>query len=214
MKYLLAIESSSKQLSVALFAEDNLIEEIILEPNGTSHSERLHPLIHQILTHHGATLRDVESIAVAGGPGSFTSLRVGMSTALGLAVSLKISMSRVSTLKSMALDFDERTVATYMLAGRGRVYAAVYQKGKVLVEEGCYDVPDFLNRVEQLGTSSILLAGPYLDPDLFMGTSFERVIHNAHAAMVGRLALSENLASCDYAQMDLLYLQEPDFGKK
>jgi tRNA threonylcarbamoyladenosine biosynthesis protein TsaB len=97
----LGIESSSPIASVALVSGHKLWGEMTLNI-GLTHSEQLLPLIDDLLQQTKVTLADLEGIAVSGGPGSFTGLRIGMATAKGLAQGLKIPLVSVSTLLALA----------------------------------------------------------------------------------------------------------------
>lgn len=99
----LGIESSSPVASVALVSEHKLWGEMTLNI-GLTHSEQLLPLIDDLLQQAKVAPADLGGIAVAGGPGSFTGLRIGMATAKGLAQGLKIPLVSISTLLALAFQ--------------------------------------------------------------------------------------------------------------
>lgn len=101
MAYLLALETSSTLCSVALFKEAQLlgISELQIEK---SHSSHITVLIDTLLLHCQVPLSDLSAIVLSGGPGSYTGLRIGSSTAKGLCFALDIPLIEVSTLKALA----------------------------------------------------------------------------------------------------------------
>jgi tRNA threonylcarbamoyladenosine biosynthesis protein TsaB len=108
------------------------------------HSRRLLPAIELLLQNVGVSPAEVEAYAVTAGPGSFTGLRVGISTVQGLALALDRPCLGVSTLDVLAARVQDAApfLVALMDGGRGQVYAAAYDAfGKPLGEPRC-DVPD------------------------------------------------------------------------
>jgi tRNA threonylcarbamoyladenosine biosynthesis protein TsaB len=108
MAYILALETSSTVCSVALYQEARLLglAELQIEK---SHSSHITVLINQLLQNCNVTLLDVSAVAVSGGPGSYTGLRIGSATAKGLCYALNIPLIEVSTLHAMAYDLIQQT---------------------------------------------------------------------------------------------------------
>ncbi|GEO03753.1 tRNA (adenosine(37)-N6)-threonylcarbamoyltransferase complex dimerization subunit type 1 TsaB [Adhaeribacter aerolatus] len=101
MAFLLALETSSTVCSVALFKKEQLIgvSELQIEK---SHSSHITVLIQQLLQNCQVSLSNLSAVAISGGPGSYTGLRIGSATAKGLCFSLDIPLIEVSTLEAMA----------------------------------------------------------------------------------------------------------------
>jgi tRNA threonylcarbamoyladenosine biosynthesis protein TsaB len=101
MAYLLALETSSPICSVALFQDHTMlgISELQIEK---SHSSHITVLIDQLLQNCQVPLSALAAIVLSGGPGSYTGLRIGSSTAKGLCFSLDIPLIEVSTLQALA----------------------------------------------------------------------------------------------------------------
>src|SRR6187551_564583 len=101
MALILSLETSTTVCSVALAQDGRLIgtSELRLEK---SHSSHITVLIQQLLENTGFTNQDLSAIAVSGGPGSYTGLRIGTSTAKGLCYALDIPLIAVSTLHALA----------------------------------------------------------------------------------------------------------------
>lgn len=101
MAVLLAIETSSTVCSVALFKDGQLLGASALQIE-KSHSSHITVMISQLIGNCGLALQDLSAVAISGGPGSYTGLRIGSSTAKGLCFSLDIPLLEVSTLYGLA----------------------------------------------------------------------------------------------------------------
>jgi tRNA threonylcarbamoyladenosine biosynthesis protein TsaB len=118
----LALDTASPQPGVSLIARGEIFEEVL--PADRHASERLLSAISRCLALAGIALADCDRIAVCSGPGSFTGLRVGLSTAWGLGRALEIAVEGVSTLEGMAEAARARVgdhVTAVLDAGRGEV---------------------------------------------------------------------------------------------
>jgi tRNA threonylcarbamoyladenosine biosynthesis protein TsaB len=123
---ILAVDTTTKRASVALTDDEELRCEVRL--TSESHSRHLLPSIEFLLAQAGVQVAAVEGYAVAAGPGSFTGLRVGISTVQGLALAAAkpcAGVSALDALAALARGAAERVVAV-MDAYRSEVYAAVY----------------------------------------------------------------------------------------
>jgi tRNA threonylcarbamoyladenosine biosynthesis protein TsaB len=124
----LAVDTSSLAGGAALLDGDALVGEYLLDVRIT-HSERLMATVDRLLADAGWSVRDVEGLAVAVGPGSFTGLRIGLSTVKGLALALGVPVAAVPTLDAMAtsLPFAALPVCPVLAARRDEVYASLYR---------------------------------------------------------------------------------------
>lgn len=122
---LLAFETATRRLSVALGQDGGLIERSGEIPNGGS--EQLLPWVHELLAEAGISLAQIDGIAFGAGPGGFTGLRLACGVAQGLAWGLDIPVLPVSTLEALALASGEREVWACLDARMNEVYAAVYR---------------------------------------------------------------------------------------
>ncbi|PYO20348.1 MAG: tRNA (adenosine(37)-N6)-threonylcarbamoyltransferase complex dimerization subunit type 1 TsaB [Candidatus Rokuibacteriota bacterium] len=124
----LAVETSTLAGGVALLDGDVLLGQYMLDVRVT-HSERLMGAVDRLLGDARWTVRDLTGLAVAVGPGSFTGLRVGLSTVKGLALALGIPVAAVPTLDAMAasLPFAALPVCPVLDARKGEVYASLYR---------------------------------------------------------------------------------------
>ena len=125
---ILAIESSAKMSSVALVEEGVLIAQNT-QHAGQTHSKTLLPMTNSLLKDLGMAIQDIDKIAVAHGPGSFTGLRIGVATAKGLAMGADKPLIGVSTLEAMAHQgkhLGEGIICPVMDARREQVYNALF----------------------------------------------------------------------------------------
>ena len=125
---ILALESSAVACSVALCEDEELIAQSF-QNNGLTHSRTLMPMCEDLLKNCGLTLKDVDLIAVAAGPGSFTGLRIGVAAAKGLAWPGDKPCAGVSTLEAMAwtVAHIDGALCAAMDARRGQVYNARFE---------------------------------------------------------------------------------------
>ena len=126
---ILALESSAVAASAAL-CEDGACLGLYLQNCGLTHSETLLPMAENLLKGCGLTLGEVDLIAVARGPGSFTGVRIGVATAKGLSWGAEKPCCGVSTLEGMAWQAARlrgRLLCCCMDARRGQVYNALFR---------------------------------------------------------------------------------------
>ena len=124
---LLAFETSAKAGSVALFDGQKLLGEQYLN-SGMTHSQTLLSMAESVLSQCGKTAQEVNAVAVANGPGSFTGVRIGVAAAKGFAWGGEIPIYGVSTLEAMALGLGvfDGYVCPVMDARRAQVYNALF----------------------------------------------------------------------------------------
>ena len=122
---ILALETSAKAVSAAV-SENGRILASGYQDTGLTHSRTLMPIVEHILKNTDLKLSDMDAIAVAVGPGSFTGIRIGVSAAKGLAFSVDKPAVGVSTLAAMARNaaFFDGLIVCAMDARRSQVYNA------------------------------------------------------------------------------------------
>lgn len=137
---ILGIESSSLVASVALVTDDILTAEYTVDFKKT-HSQTLLPMLDEIVKMLGLELGTIDAIAVAGGPGSFTGLRIGAATAKGLGLALDRPLIHVPTVDAMAYNLwgASGLVCPIMDAKRSQVYTGLYhmERGIQVVKPQC-----------------------------------------------------------------------------
>ncbi len=160
---LLAIESSASAASVAI-AKDGALVAQYFQNNGQTHSRTVLPMIESMLENCEWTLQDVDVIAVAAGPGSFTGLRIGISIAKGLAWQGGKLCCGVSTLEAMAhllSHMEDAMICPVMDARRNQVYNALFESrgGKLcrLCEDRASGLKELLDELKSIKKRKILI---------------------------------------------------------
>ena len=128
---ILAFETSAKAASVALMENGKLLGESY-QNTGLTHSQTLMVMAEDLLKACNLTAKDVEAVAVAAGPGSFTGVRIGVAAAKGFAWGGELPCYGVSTLEAMAqnLGVYQGYVVPAMDARRNQVYTAIFHAEK------------------------------------------------------------------------------------
>ncbi|TXE06761.1 tRNA (adenosine(37)-N6)-threonylcarbamoyltransferase complex dimerization subunit type 1 TsaB [Gelidibacter salicanalis] len=130
MSYILNIETATTNCSVSLSKEGEIL--VLKEDYNSnySHAESLHLFMDAVLKEANLKPEDLNAIAVSRGPGSYTGLRIGVSSAKGLCFSLDKPLIAVDTLESLShqLNIEEGCIVPMLDARRMEVYAAVYDK--------------------------------------------------------------------------------------
>lgn len=130
MMKVLAFDTSSKALSVAILDGENLLADVTVNIK-KNHSINLMPAIDFLMASVDLQPSDLERIVVAQGPGSYTGLRVAVATAKTLAYTLNIELVGVSSLYALAAAADlDGLVVPIMDARRNNVYAGFYKNGQ------------------------------------------------------------------------------------
>ena len=137
MTYILNIETATKNCSVSLAKDGKTILTREIAEQGYSHAEKLHVFIEEILKETGITVRDLKAIAVSKGPGSYTGLRIGVSTAKGLCYALGIPLISVDTLQVLAkqVTIEHGFIVPMIDARRMEVYSATFDKNHQNIKE-------------------------------------------------------------------------------
>jgi len=155
---ILGIETSTKTCSIALTDGGKIRDETSLHL-GLSHSEKLIPLMDEILKRNSMAIKDIDGIAVSIGPGSFTGIRVGVSIARGLAQSLNIPLVGIPSLDGLAFDIGtSREVVCPMIdALRREIYTALYVGRKRLTPHQLIGIENWLERLKDERQTIIFL---------------------------------------------------------
>ncbi|KRQ87702.1 tRNA threonylcarbamoyladenosine biosynthesis protein TsaB [Caloramator mitchellensis] len=148
----LAIESSSTVASVAVVTDEKVEGEVYIN-NKLQHSVLLFPIIENLFKTLGIKVDDLDAVAVSGGPGSFTGLRIGVSAAKGIAQGRDLKFIGVSSLDALAFmqnSFDG-VIVPMMDALRENVYTAIYKfENDELIKLHDYDALHIDELVEKL----------------------------------------------------------------
>ena len=191
---ILAFETSAKAASVALLEGDKLLSESY-QNTGMTHSQTLMVMAEDMLKQCGKTAKDVDALAVAEGPGSFTGVRIGVAAAKGFAWGREIPCYGVSTLEAMAqaLGIYDGFICPVMDARRSQVYNALFEADRDEItrirEDRAISLDDLAEDVKKLEKSVFLVGDGSI---LCYNTLLERVPslvlppeHRMHQRAVG-----------------------------
>ncbi len=133
---ILNIETSTTMCSVAVSKGEELLASRAID-TGYTHAENLHLFISEALKSAGCSPQHLSAVALSSGPGSYTGLRIGSSSAKGLCYALSIPLITINTLQLMAStitqkDDDADVICAMLDAGRMEVYTAVFDKSLVM----------------------------------------------------------------------------------
>jgi tRNA threonylcarbamoyladenosine biosynthesis protein TsaB len=128
MAYILNIETTSKNCSVALAKGGVILTLRERAELGYSHAEKLHVFISEVLQEAGLELSDLDAVAVSQGPGSYTGLRIGVSAAKGFCLALDIPLIAIDTMEVLARQVKQKEglIIPLIDARRMEVYAAIF----------------------------------------------------------------------------------------
>lgn len=218
MTLILSIETSSKYCSVALHESGKLVasEEVLLE---RSHSEQITLLIGKVMGNIGEG-KSLSAVAVSKGPGSYTGLRIGVSTAKGLCFALDLPLIGVNTLQVISARVNKEynkekfPVSPMMDARRMEVYTALFDPENNFVKETEPKIIDEGFRSDLLKKSSIVFAGDgaFKFKEFVSGKSEALFVDGIHpsAEFMGELAYRQFSAAQfeDVAYFEPFYLKE------
>lgn len=130
MSIILNIETATKNCSVALANEGKTIACKEIAEQNFSHAEKLHVFIEELLAENNLQFSDLNAIAVSQGPGSYTGLRIGVSSVKGLCYALNIPMIAIDTLQLLAkqIQIEDGIIIPMIDARRMEVFSAFYDK--------------------------------------------------------------------------------------
>ncbi|MCB9438227.1 MAG: tRNA (adenosine(37)-N6)-threonylcarbamoyltransferase complex dimerization subunit type 1 TsaB [Anaerolineales bacterium] len=154
---LLAIDTATHVLSIALATETHVIAETTWKTNN-QHSVELAPAIERLLQQTGSTPHNLSALAVAQGPGSFTGVRIGLGLAKGMALALSIPLIPVQTLDTIAEGTppSPQPLTAVIQAGRSRIIAAPYRhQGEQWIQSGELVLTTWEDLIPQLPVGTI-----------------------------------------------------------
>ena len=158
---ILGIESSSLVASVAIVEDETTMAEYTVNFKKT-HSQTLLPMIDEMVKLLEIDLSTVDAIAVSGGPGSFTGLRIGSATAKGLGLALHKPLIHVPTLDATAYNLygTEALICPIMDARRNQVYTGIYRFGEsfeIVHRQDAMDIDELMGILNSMGEPVIFL---------------------------------------------------------
>jgi tRNA threonylcarbamoyladenosine biosynthesis protein TsaB len=178
---ILHIETSTKACSVAISKEMKLLALVESNEAEYSHAEKLNLFIEEALKVADLTMKDLSAVAVSEGPGSFTGLRIGVSTAKGIAYALDLPLIAVSTLRSIAQGFIDSNdlskkdiIVSTLDARRREVYMQLFDpslnaqseiEAKVLDQSSFEELKNKNAHIHLVGDGASKFADEFKDDD-------------------------------------------------
>lgn len=159
---ILAIDSSSLVATVAVVQDDIMVAEYTINHKKT-HSQTLLPMIDEIVKMAEINLDDIDAIAVSGGPGSFTGLRIGSATAKGLGLVWNKPLIHVPTVDAMAYNLygTDKVICPIMDARRNQTYTGLYEfkdeSFNIMMEQCAISIDELADKINELGRNVIFV---------------------------------------------------------
>lgn len=215
---ILAVDTSSTVASAAIVDGEKLVCECVLN-NKLTHSQTLMPMIDEVFKKSELTPLDIDVFAVSNGPGSFTGLRIGVTTIKGLAHAAKKPVCGVNTLEALAynLPFCPYIIAPIMDARREQVYNAFYkwENGtlKEVASPRAISLEDCMNELLKLGEKVVFLGdGVAVFREKIKDTLKEQALFTPQLACTGRAACvaeaAKNKETISYGELAPVYLRK------
>ena len=163
MAYIIQLETTTKQCSVALSYKGNCISKKVLLAEHFSHDEKLHVFIEEVLQEASVGFSELDAVAISKGPGSYTGLRIGVAAAKGLCFALDLPLIGIHTLELMVQPFIGKAEYAFFIpmldARRMEVYTAVFDNSKTWIQETNALVLEAQSFYDLLGDSPCLVFG-------------------------------------------------------
>ena len=162
MAIILNIETATKNCSVSVSKDGQLLNIKELNEGKFSHAEKLHSFISEVIREAGLKMSSIDAIAVSKGPGSYTGLRIGVSAAKGLCYALEKPLISVPTLEIMALQVDLQEgemVIPLLDARRMEVYSGIFDHDYQQIRQTAAEIIDHNSFGPYLDKGVVYLAG-------------------------------------------------------
>ena len=168
---ILSIDTTSSVCSVSLLENDQVMDENILD-NGKTHSENMMPLLDELLKRNNVDISEIEFISVCVGPGSFTGIRIGISTIKAFAEVLNIKIASVTSLETLSrneIAEEGQVIVPLIDARNNQVYAAVFDSNYNQIEDNMADdIVNVINRIKKYKYVIFVGDGAIIHKDLLL----------------------------------------------
>lgn len=219
---ILAFETSSHVASVAVLSDEMLLGEFTINHPKT-HSQKLMPMLEMLLEALELTLKDFDYLAVSKGPGSFTGVRIGVTTVKGLAQPHGIPVIPISSLEALGQPFIgfEGLICPIMDARKNEVYTALYQWQEGVLTSVIPDqaiAPDLWLETLKIQNENILLVGDGLPKyaEIYKEALGNRLtiapasFNRQRASSVAQSAMSRTADAVAYGEVPTEYLRKSE----
>ena len=161
MAFILNLETSTKNCSVSLAKDGEILAIKELNNGNYSHAEVLHPFIVEVLKESNLTTSKIDAVAVSKGPGSYTGLRIGVSAAKGLCFAFNKPLISVDTLTSLShsVSIDNGCIVPMIDARRMEVYSGIFNANYKQIREIKAEVIHTNSFIENLEMGNVYFLG-------------------------------------------------------
>lgn len=213
---ILAVDTSGPTAGVAILMEGLLRYEATAR-NKMTHSVNLMPMVEEGLQKCGASLEQMDLLAVVAGPGSFTGVRIGVSAVKGMAMAIDTPCLGINALEALAFGVGDKKALLCPIrdARAGQVYGAAFRGDKRLMEDKVLMLPEYLQRIRALGETP-LFVGDGTEPhrqailETVPAASFAPAhLNTLKAGAAALLASQQRHQSVRAEQLAPLYLRKP-----
>ena len=214
MILILNIETATKNCSVSLAENGNIIALKELNDGNYSHAEKLHVFIDDVLKTSNKSIDEVDAIAISKGPGSYTGLRIGVSAAKGLCFALNKPLISILTLEALAhqVNSNDGVIVAMLDARRMEVYSAIFDSNYNQIRETEAQILDDNAFAEYLEKGKVYFIGDGVEK------TKDLIKHNNAVFIEEKLPSANEMASLSYnkykiSDMDDVAYFEPYYLK-
>ena len=212
---ILALDTTANTSSACVLENEKLLGIYTVNTKNT-HSETLLPMIKHLFETLNITNEDIDAYAVSNGPGSFTGVRIGVSTIKGLAFDTKKPCVEVSTVEALAENLDgfDGIVCPIMNARRGQVYTGAFLNKSRILDDCCMMLDDLIPLLEKYNEKIYFTGDGYclvLDKEIKNKMSTPEPLRYQNAYSVGKIAynkLQDGITVSD-SELRVEYLRKP-----
>lgn len=216
---LLAIDTSNKIASVAVFENNEFLGEKLSDDQKT-HSEKLLPIIDELLSELSLNIEDIDLFAVSVGPGSFTGIRIGVATIKGIAQALDKAVIGVTSLEGLIELGNNENVCAVINAKHGNVYSQIKYKNQLRTPD-CKEISQLLNELKELGEKFVIVGDATEEYENLFNSEIECEILDKKietSLEIGKVAINKYLSDKSQVkkpnEVNPIYLRlaQPDRG--
>lgn len=217
---ILAIDTSSSICSVAILEDLNLIYEGFTN-DGLTHSQNLMPMIDKAFKESNLTLKDIDLYACSIGPGSFTGIRIGVSTIKAFVDVYDKTSIGITSLESLAYNIDEEYVCSIIDAKHDNVYYGLFKKDsqtnsyELIVDYSSDNIDACLSKIYELCNTNINFIGDgaVIHKDKILDKFNDCIIstedlNNQNAISIGKAAYIKFINKLPFSPISPLYLKK------
>ena len=211
---ILAIDTSSEVCSTALMEDNIVIDENYID-NGKTHSENLMPLLDELLKRNNIELKDINLLACSVGPGSFTGIRIGVSTIKPIAEVLGIKVASITSLETLARNVENsETIVSLIDARNNQVYAGIFDNNYNKKEEYLADdINSVIEHMKKYNGITVVGGGALIHEELLKSIFNDITFATSHkqsATNVAKQAFKKYTENdlCTADTIDQIYLRK------